>query len=629
MLIVDESNRLRYRDVEILRSTSDAVLVRGGLTEGELVCISPLDAVTDGMTVRVLDGDTRMARATPATAPTPGPSSDTPALAMPDAPAPESDTTQAAAVPAPPTGRFDIDPTLSREEQIAAIRRQLAALGGTPVAGAAPDTAPDRAAVSARAGRGGAGRSTGAAGPAGRGGRGGGRPRIRNDRGGRSDEAPATPRADPDPPAPAPPQPDTRAAAIALSTTPTVALVPFVNVSRNPADNEIGAGLTAALRTRLEATDGLNTVSLTAADESTALETAEARNARWLVSGGYQRIDDQLRVTARVVEVASSDLVGTVKVDGTLGEIAALTREMVAAIGAELAVDDVDDGATPRRATARDPIRRASPGRLAVAVLPFANVSRDPADAHLGSDMADTMTGGLQQLDGVSAVRLDAKEEVAPLDAATARNATWLISGGYQHVGGQLRITARLLDVSTGELVQTVKVDGALDELPRLLAEVVATLRSALEARTSNVVGDRMSVTWERTSMTRIIDWFARNTVAANLLMVLIIVSGGIAMFTVKQEVFPEFSLDRITISVPYLGAAPAEVEEAVNIRIEEAIQGIDGIKQIISTASEGMGSVMIELELGADARKVVDDIKSSMRSTRSPWRPRNRSYAR
>ena len=517
VLIVDESNRLRYRDVEILRSTSDAVLVRGGLAEGELVCISPLDAVTDGMAVRVLDGDTRMARATPATAPTPGPSSDTPALATPDAPAPESDTTQAAAVPAPPTGRFDIDPTLSREEQIAAIRRQLAALGSTPVAGAAPDTAPDRrtgapprvasagddraqggapptsarapdrAAVSARAGRGGPGRSTGAAGPAGRGGRGGGRPRIRNDRGGRSDDAPATPRADPDPPAPAAPEPDTRAAAIALSTTPTVALVPFVNVSRNPADTEIGAGLTAALRTRLEATDGLNTVALTGADESTALETAEARNARWLVSGGYQRIDDQLRVTARVVEVATSDLVGTVKVDGTLGEIAALTREMVAAIGAELAVDGVDDGAAPRRATARDPIRRASPGRLAVAVLPFANVSRNPADAHLGSDMADAMTGGMQQLDGVSAVTLDAEEEVAALDAATARNATWLISGGYQHVGGQLRITARLLDVSTGELVQTVKVDGALDELPRLLAEVVATLRSALEARTSVV----------------------------------------------------------------------------------------------------------------------------------------------
>ena len=62
-------------------------------------------------------------------------------------------------------------------------------------------------------------------------------------------------------------------------------------------------------------------------------------------------------------------------------------------------------------------------------------------------------------------------------------------------------------------------------------------------------------------------------------------------MLTVKQEVFPEFSLDRITISIPYLGAAPAaEVEEAVNVRVEEAIQGIDGIKQIISTALGGYG---------------------------------------
>jgi len=111
--------------------------------------------------------------------------------------------------------------------------------------------------------------------------------------------------------------------------------------------------------------------------------------------------------------------------------------------------------------------------------------------------------------------------------------------------------------------------------------------------------------------VTRAIDWFAHNPVAANLLMVFIIVSGATSVFTVKQEVFPEFSLDRITIEVPYLGAAPEEVEEAVNIRIEEAIQGIDGIKQITSTASEGMGSVVIALELGADARKVVDDVKS------------------
>ena len=113
--------------------------------------------------------------------------------------------------------------------------------------------------------------------------------------------------------------------------------------------------------------------------------------------------------------------------------------------------------------------------------------------------------------------------------------------------------------------------------------------------------------------MNGLINWFARNPVAANLLMVFLIVSGLIASFNVKEEVFPEFSLDMVTIEVPYLGAAPEEVESAVCVRIEEAIQGIDGIKQIISTASEGMGSVQIELELGADARKVVDDIKSNV----------------
>ncbi len=113
--------------------------------------------------------------------------------------------------------------------------------------------------------------------------------------------------------------------------------------------------------------------------------------------------------------------------------------------------------------------------------------------------------------------------------------------------------------------------------------------------------------------MNGIINWFARNPVAANLLMVFLIVSGTIATFTVKEEVFPEFELDMVTIDVPYLGAAPEEVESAVSVRIEEAIQGIDGIKQITSTASEGMGTVQVELELGADARKVVDDIKSNV----------------
>ena len=109
------------------------------------------------------------------------------------------------------------------------------------------------------------------------------------------------------------------------------------------------------------------------------------------------------------------------------------------------------------------------------------------------------------------------------------------------------------------------------------------------------------------------IAWFARNSVAANLLMAFIVVSGLIGAFNVRAETYPEFSLDMVDIQVPYLGAAPEEVEAAVCIRIEEAIQSIEGIKRITSTAAEGMGSVTVEVELGGDTRKVLDDIKSAV----------------
>jgi len=105
--------------------------------------------------------------------------------------------------------------------------------------------------------------------------------------------------------------------------------------------------------------------------------------------------------------------------------------------------------------------------------------------------------------------------------------------------------------------------------------------------------------------------WFARNGVAANLLMAMIIAGGILTLFNLKVEVFPEFSLDLITVSVQYLGAAPEEVEEGVCVRVEEAIQGMDGVKEITSTASEGLGVVVIELDLGADVRRVLDDVKS------------------
>lgn len=113
--------------------------------------------------------------------------------------------------------------------------------------------------------------------------------------------------------------------------------------------------------------------------------------------------------------------------------------------------------------------------------------------------------------------------------------------------------------------------------------------------------------------MKRAIEWVANNTVAANLIMWLILLGGLITLPNIKQEVFPEFSTDTITITVPYLGAAPEEVEEGVCIKIEEQIQGIDGIEKITSKASEGNGVVTVELMEGADISRVLDDIKTNV----------------
>jgi multidrug efflux pump subunit AcrB len=109
-----------------------------------------------------------------------------------------------------------------------------------------------------------------------------------------------------------------------------------------------------------------------------------------------------------------------------------------------------------------------------------------------------------------------------------------------------------------------------------------------------------------------VIAWFARNGVAANLLMVGILIAGAIALRTgIPTEVFPQFELDIVTVSVPYRGATPAEVEESVVIRVEESIQDLQGIKKIISTSSEGRGSVRVEVDKGYDSRELLDDIKN------------------
>ncbi|MBW2370800.1 MAG: efflux RND transporter permease subunit, partial [Deltaproteobacteria bacterium] len=113
--------------------------------------------------------------------------------------------------------------------------------------------------------------------------------------------------------------------------------------------------------------------------------------------------------------------------------------------------------------------------------------------------------------------------------------------------------------------------------------------------------------------MKNAIRWMAGNHVAANLLMMIFIVGGIIKVFDIKQEVFPEISLDRVQVMVAYPGAGPEEVEEGIVLKIEDSLTSVDGIKEINSTANEGMGSVMAEISSGEDVDLILQDIKSEV----------------
>jgi multidrug efflux pump subunit AcrB len=110
-----------------------------------------------------------------------------------------------------------------------------------------------------------------------------------------------------------------------------------------------------------------------------------------------------------------------------------------------------------------------------------------------------------------------------------------------------------------------------------------------------------------------IITWFVDNAVAANLLMAILLVGGGVSLFVVYQEEFPNIDPDVVQIRVPYLGASPEEVERSVCVRIEESVESVQGIDRMRSTASEGMCNVMIEIAEGFDSAQVANDVKSQV----------------
>lgn len=115
-----------------------------------------------------------------------------------------------------------------------------------------------------------------------------------------------------------------------------------------------------------------------------------------------------------------------------------------------------------------------------------------------------------------------------------------------------------------------------------------------------------------------ILGWFARNSVASNLLMVILLVAGLGSALTIKKQAFPEIQLEQVNIRVPYLGAAPQEVESGVIDKIEESLRGVNGIKRIRSTAVEGLATVQVEITSGYDITEVMEEIKTQVNSISS-----------
>lgn len=107
--------------------------------------------------------------------------------------------------------------------------------------------------------------------------------------------------------------------------------------------------------------------------------------------------------------------------------------------------------------------------------------------------------------------------------------------------------------------------------------------------------------------------WMIHNRITPNLIMVILLVGGLFMGYRIKQEIYPDFELDYVNIRVPYPGASPEEVEQGIILAVEETVRGIDGIKEVSATASEGGASVSVEILEDADAQRVYQDIQQGL----------------
>ena len=548
VVVVGADDRISFRDVDILRTTTATMLVRDGLTPGELVAVSPLDAATEGMRVQLANVDRRTlaqqgaAAAEPAAAPPPPavpaapgsrppavpaetvaggsateapnvqPAREAPAGLPPAAPAdePQVRVAQVAASPAE-------QPTwLDALVETRAGDRTGARPGGRPAARprdgfrppARPASAPLRASVAERP------------------------PEVRTAPPTRRPQPASTPvRPGPRPPLPAAPEaaaarasaarvvpasaaPAPAAPAYGDEAPQTFAVTRFATLGTGSAGAGIGDALARAVASGV-AGPGLQAVG-------------SADDARFTIDGGVQQVGPAVRVTARIADTADRDAVRSIKVDGSAEDLPALRRDVVSAIGQRLA-ELASTSEAPSRTAAAIGRRLAQPAPAAPAedaVEAAAQLARDlrdrraaawsppaPTLAPARARVADLAGGGNEPTaEATSSARSASASPVAVLtfdelgtpandvrgvslgrvitDTVTARladlpevtivtlgdDAIWTVGGGIQRVGDVVRVTARVVEIASGAVVTSVKVDGSVSELADLQNRVAAAV---------------------------------------------------------------------------------------------------------------------------------------------------------
>ena len=485
VLVVTPDDRLSFRTIDVLRTSTESVLVRSGLQTGELVVISPLDTPTDGMQVQLADADPGLLERRAAAARTeevpsavaaagaPLESGDVPADAVrsvTSAPAetlaaPQAARADTGAAARPPAPIVPVEPPAAGEagsetaapsggENRPAWLMSLLQEDRTPEgAGVRPSTEIRRA-----------------------------RPRGRGQPGAR----PATARpARPEPniePVSRPAEPVATEARPAMPGTPdtapaapasVVAVASFASLNRATGDLELGPALSRAVTTRLASSDGI----AVSANES---------DARYVVRGGLQQVGPLVRVTARIVDTADGAVLHAAKIDGSTADRAALEADVAAAIVDHFAASVASSAPSAPRNTAA----AATPSALAV--LPFDDLSAGSAaelDVDLGRVIAQAIA---QRLSTLAAVAV-----VTPGDEAA-----WAVGGGIQRIGSMVRVTARLIDVRSGAVVTAVKVDGTVEALAELQTRVAAVMiesvREALAGESVAGVDPGMNATPQR-----------------------------------------------------------------------------------------------------------------------------------